>query len=311
MPSAERPTPSASPQPARRAPFVWPPVKADPVPPAEDPRPQSGPRSGPTARETAHPLRALWRDVESAWLSPVSLPLNDRINMTAWQPDAPGLYCERCGQSVGAGELSSRDPEFGCGSCRGARIPWNRFVRLGPYESHLAEWVQEVKFSRCHWLARQLGESLAAQITASGALGTDPAARVRIVVVPVPTSVRRRLARGIDHSRAIAIGVSRGLDAPIAEPLWREHRPTQRSLSPTARETNLAGSIHPRRSLNLAGRTVVLVDDVSTTGATLRAAVRGLREAPKAIQPASVIAAVLAVTPDHARRAAVPTPIVE
>ncbi len=254
-------------------------------------------------------MAAWWRQVEDTWLLPVSPPLDVRIERLGWHPDPPGAACDRCGTTVGTGESTSGIPEFGCSACREVALPWDRFVRLGEYHAHLADWVQETKFSRCHWLGESLGIELARHLINVGALG-NPANTKGVCVVPVATSLRRRLARGIDHAGCVARGVARELNCPLIAALHRAHRPTQRGLSPTAREANVAGAFSLRSGIDLTGRTVILVDDVRTTGATLREAARAVmgtsrrRPGEKRHQgkPARLIVAVLAVTPDPARK---------
>jgi predicted amidophosphoribosyltransferase len=260
-----------------------------------------------------------WREIESTWLVPVSPPLDQRIEQLGWEADAPATYCERCGTSVGLSEAAAGAPEFGCAACRDERLPWERFVRLSEYGGSVALWVQDTKFTRCHWLGESLGIQLANAVRASGALGTldsagKPANSRGVCVVPVATSFWRRVHRGIDHARCIARGMARELGAPLVPALQRAHRPTQRGLSPTAREANVAGAFTLRRGVDLRGKTVILVDDVRTTGATLREAARALgargtgrrtSQGQPSTGPAHVIVAVVAVTPEPRRKGAV------
>lgn len=302
--------------------FVWPPIRVpdgvepNKAPQGADPEPQEpllfSPRAPEGITRPRGPLSSWWRQVEETWLAPVSPPLDVRIEQAAWHPDPFDAYCERCGSTVGLGETTSGAPEFGCSSCRDTPLPWDRFVRLSEYHAHLADWVQETKFSRCHWLGESLGIELGRTLRESGALG-NPASTKGVCVVPVATSFWRRITRGIDHARCIARGVARELDVPLISALSRDHRPTQRGLSPTARLANVAGTFTMRRGVDVAGRTVILVDDVRTTGATLREAAKALggsgRRAKsgtntknKAGRPARIIIAALAVTPDPQRK---------
>ncbi len=108
-------------------------------------------------------------------------------------------------------------------TCRGSA------VRVGAYEGQLRDTIREVKFKRFSTLGvdlgRELGRTLAAVIRESHA----PAP---IVLVPVAMPIVRRLRRGVDHSKAIAVGASRemrdlGVDARVAHLLARRHRPSQ------------------------------------------------------------------------------------
>lgn len=256
-------------------PFVWPPRPAAttaPIPSAtsaaERPAPTLSPANdGPPDRPR---LVTWWREFERVWLAPTTPPLDEMARLADWHADEPGDFCDRCGTTLAEGEAAAGD--FGCASCRNDPLVWDRLVRLGEFTGPLASWVARVKFTRCHWLGESLGRELARAIRRHAAVAPNE----RVVVVPVPMSWRHRVGSGIDHAGAIARGVATELGCDMVRALGREHRPTQRGLSPTAREQNVKGSMWPRRRL-ADGVTVLLIDDVCTTGATLRAAARALR----------------------------------
>jgi ComF family protein len=217
-----------------------------------------------------------------------------RLAMCGWTGEAPGALCDRCGTSVGVGEAD----EFGCATCRDYRVPWDRAFRLGPYEDDLRAIILEVKFTRFRSAGMALGALLGKAIRDGGG-AFEP-----VVVVPIPMSTRRRLARGIDHTAAIGRGASKELGAPMVMALARKHRPSQRTVSMSARSRNVAGTIRLRRGqgAGIKGRTVVLVDDVRTSGATLRAAARAIREGGAGCAPKSVWVATVGVTPGRGRK---------
>jgi ComF family protein len=95
------------------------------------------------------------------------------------------------------------------------------------------------------------------------------------VVTWAPTSARRVRRRGYDQAEAIAQAVARQLGVPCRRLLYRAHGAPQTGKS---RSDRLAGpAFRARRPRH--GLTVLLVDDVVTTGATLRTAAAALREA--------------------------------
>lgn len=139
-------------------------------------------------------------------------------------------------------------------------------------------------------LARPLGLALA---WAVGGLLTEPAGLALVAVPSSPAVVR---ARGEDVTRRLADAAARalrrvGLDAR-AVPLLRQAREVadQAGLGVGGREANLRGSLLARPT-GATGRCVVVVDDVATTGATLREAVRALRAAGHPVMGAAVVAA--------------------
>jgi len=109
------------------------------------------------------------------------------------------------------------------------------------------------------------------------------------VVVPVPMHWRRRLIRGTTAAGQLAAGVARGLALPHRR-LVRRHRatPMQNELPFEQRRGNVRGAF--AASLRAAGRRVLLVDDVTTTGATLAECRRALVEAGAAAVYAAVVA---------------------
>lgn len=149
------------------------------------------------------------------------------------------------------------------------------------YEAEVRRMVLAFKEEGRTDLARPLGYALGAAV--ERARGDDDA-----VVVPVPTSRESYRERGFDPLRLLV----RRSGIPH-ERLLVAARATraQKALGLEERAHNLRGALAARRPL--AGRAVVLVDDVLTTGATLDEAARAVREAGGRV----VGAATLAFTP--------------
>lgn len=105
----------------------------------------------------------------------------------------------------------------------------------------------------------------------------------RPVLVPVPLHLTRQFQRRYNQSTELARILARKLGLAVDTGLVRRSRRTRQQvgLSSDARERNVAGafSVHSDAEKRLAGRGVVLVDDVITTGSTVKAITRALRRA--------------------------------
>ncbi len=103
------------------------------------------------------------------------------------------------------------------------------------------------------------------------------------LVAPVPLHWRRLLMRRYNQALLLAARIARDADVRLAADLLRRRRWTgsQAGLKAQERRRNVrqAFDVHPRWSADIKGRSVVLVDDVLTTGATVDACVRTLERA--------------------------------
>lgn len=261
-----------------------------------------------TWREAARLATALERDLLGWELPPIPVAFQDMPIVS----DPISAWCPRCGASVGPGEVT----DAGCGECRGGTSPIRRTVRIGEYGGGLAKRILQTKHLRWPWMARALGARLAAQCLES--LGQELAAVEAVVSIPMPTF--RRWLRGIDHAAEVAAGVAAGIGCPLWRPLRQVGGQTQVSRSRTDRRraTRRFQAMQQERAWAPLGRmwpfglsqwrwsrppaSVLLVDDVRTTGATLEQAARLLRE----LGVQDVMAAVVAVASSPRRRSAAP-----
>jgi predicted amidophosphoribosyltransferase len=143
----------------------------------------------------------------------------------------------------------------------------DRWVAPFAYEGALRELVAQSKYRGRHAALAWLGEQMATAWTSSGAGRPD-------VITWVPAAAARRRDRGIDHARVLARVVARHTGLRLVAALRRTDRgaQTERCLADRRR----GPSVVARRPL--AGA-VLLVDDVATTGATLRVCAGSLRAA--------------------------------
>ena len=218
-------------------------------------------------------------------------PARTTLARSGWRPDPPGTYCHRCGSSVGKGELTGR----GCAGCRDVTARPARIVRLGAYDTPLDDWVRALKYGGWAAMARELGRRLGTAVRSGCALAPG-----RTLVVPMPMPPVRRLYRNIDHAGLLAEAAAAALGGRVGPVLRRVDPLPQAGRGATARRGLAATAIRARRRSGrvVRGRDVVLIDDVRTTGASLRVAARALEP----LGPRRIIAAVVAVADDPARR---------
>ena len=185
-----------------------------------------------------------------------------------------GDACPRCAEpfTANGGATAATSPEEAvCGTCLASPPPWTRTVAPFTYTLPLSRVVLGLKSGNGLREARILGALLLPFVRDRYASGALPSA-----LVPVPMTRRRRWQRGYNQAELLAGVVGRGLRLPqVRNCLVRTgSTPPQRTLPRSARLRNLRGAFRTKRPL--ANRHVALVDDVTTTGATVRAAVRAL-----------------------------------
>jgi ComF family protein len=119
------------------------------------------------------------------------------------------------------------------------------------------------------------------------------------VIVPVPLHRLRQISRGYNQAEVIARRLASRCRVRLARPLVRlRNTESQTNMtSATQREENMRDAFALVNPRPIRGKNVVLVDDVMTTGATLRAVARALKPA----KPASLCAIVLAVADPKGR----------
>ena len=138
------------------------------------------------------------------------------------------------------------------------------------YEERAARVVHALKFAE----RPRVADALAAELAR-----VAPPTRIDLVLA-LPLHGARRRERGYNQAERLAVGLARAIGAPFLAGAMRRIRATrpQTGLGPAARRHNLRGAFQVALPGALAGRRVLLVDDVVTTGATLEAALDALRE---------------------------------
>jgi ComF family protein len=99
------------------------------------------------------------------------------------------------------------------------------------------------------------------------------------VIVHVPTATVRRRQRGFDHAELLAHQLARSLYLPRVTLLARLGQSRQVGAKRQQRQQQLSESFYPQKPYLIKGAHILLVDDITTTGATLEAAAKVLKQA--------------------------------
>lgn len=170
--------------------------------------------------------------------------------------------CQICGAPI-------RPPLRICPDCRKNLYVFDGQRSAGIYQGDLRNTIARMKFQGERWLSRPLARLMAE--AAAGFLPVD-------LLVPIPLEPGSRVRRGYNQALDLARELSPLVDAPVMDLLLREKRYAhQAELGRNMRWRNLGDSMSPRSAINLRGQKVLLVDDVTTTGATLDEAARVLK----------------------------------
>lgn len=238
----------------------------------------------PAARALADALLALLlAPVCAACERPLDAPTLGAVCRNCWTAIVPITppVCEACGDPLPSWRVISL--EYGrCPRCRRRETGVARGRAIGAYEGTLRAIVHALKYGGRRSLARPLA-ALLRDHAADLLDGAD-------LAVPVPLHRSKRRARGFNQAAEIA----RHLPLPMTHALRRVRATaTQTDLPAAKRHANVRGAFALGRGARVRGATVILVDDVSTTGATLDACARvllaaGAREV-RAITAARVV----------------------
>ena len=183
--------------------------------------------------------------------------------------------CEICGEGLAGLGHTSELPT--CAACRETRPRFERACAYGPYDGELRELIHLLKYEQVVPAADVLGGMLTEAV---GRLGIPPS----VLMIPVPLHSSKRRQRRFNQAELIARAAlkhSAPMGAELATNLLVRQRATasQIGLTRPQRADNIRGAFRVEHPERIAGRDILLVDDVLTTGTTASECARVLRKA--------------------------------
>lgn len=175
--------------------------------------------------------------------------------------------CEGCGVSMHA--------DFGtiCGSCQNTKQLWSHIVAPLEYTEPAASLIQQLKYGRRQYLAYSMAKIMSSGIIKSGNTLPD-------IIVPVPAYRDKLVARGYNQAQVIAKELGKLLEIPVYNSLIIKTRKTlsQTQIDLASRQKNLKGVFEVNNNDKIsADLSIAVVDDVITSGATMRTICKELR----------------------------------
>lgn len=192
-----------------------------------------------------------------------------------------GPACARCGDTLDPRSLSAQKTH--CRACRLAPPAFTQAVSFGHFDGRMRDAIHALKYDGVQPAARGLGAKLALAIATLASVAPS-----EMLVIPVPLHRSRHRMRGFNQTRLLAEHALKSLAKTHTD--WKlelsarsllriRATNSQAGLSRRERRQNLQKAFAIADASAIAGRNILLVDDILTTGATVRAASKELMQA--------------------------------
>lgn len=186
------------------------------------------------------------------------------------QPPGPHI-CQRCGVVLKSGGAH-------CYACRGSKAHNYKCKLIRSafiFNTSSRALVHALKYQQADYVAPAMGRMLFAQFSKYPELaGID-------LIIPVPLHPKKKRQRGYNQSELLARCFAReaGLALDTTSLVRSRHTKSQTKLGRHARLENMVGAFTCVNAPNIKGKTILLIDDVATTGATLEGCAVALKQA--------------------------------
>jgi ComF family protein len=189
-----------------------------------------------------------------------------------------GLLCRVCGEKLFSSYTQDQDEDGAlCGLCRHVAPQYRRAVSYGAYDGELRELIHLFKYNGIRPAGSLLGRLLQ-QTTGDLKLPAE------LVLIPVPLWSGKRQARGFNQAEAIAraflnLKPVSGIQLDTSSLARTRETASQTGLTRKQRRENVRGAFAVTKAEKICGRSILLVDDVMTTGTTVNECARVLLRA--------------------------------
>lgn len=230
-----------------------------------------------------YPVRKFGRSFLSYWVNllyPTTCAIcnrksSDHFCPTCW--DKIELFkqplCPKCGRPFTSDISLSRSPDHLCSECRDIKTYFDKAIAIGPYDGTLAEAIHLFKYNRKKGLGRILGRIMVDNIISSSSLFHTELVEVSsLIILPVPLHPKRLREREFNQSLLLAKEISLTFRIPLIPYNLQRVRWTrpQIELKGEERLKNVKGAFKVKNPKDIEGKSLLLIDDVYTTGATVR-----------------------------------------
>ena len=157
-----------------------------------------------------------------------------------------------------------------CPSCSGRAFYFENNRAAFIYEDLIRDMIHEIKFRKRRHVAQGLGRLWA------GVIAKDIPAYA--ILVPLPMHPKKRRERGFDQAEVMAAAIAETTGIKLIKALERiQDTPPQSGLHPQQRAENVRGAFRVPHGVNITGESIMLIDDIYTTGASLNECARVLK----------------------------------
>jgi ComF family protein len=198
------------------------------------------------------------------------------------QRNAQTVFCIDCDRQIEA----CQNPEFEQGLID-QKIP---LFSWGSYEQTLKQAVEACKYQNAPEIAKELGSRMGRSWQQKESTNLVPKLSSKIALVPIPLHSEKLKARGFNQAERLAIGFSDRTQIPCQSDLLTRIKNTQPQFQMSGKKErveNLKDAFIARKS-NLNG--VILIDDIYTTGTTIREAIAALAKVKTTVVAVVVLA---------------------